>query len=361
MTSLPPASNAPRERLLYLDILRCVFILAAPITHATVDLNLSGNRSDTMIAVSYGALLLCCVPVLITISGALLLADTRPMNIATHYRKRLPKICIPLLAWSLLYYAVNVDLGDGIPVIFKTFVERFLTSTLSGPLWFLYMITGIYLVLPFLRPAFAGDTTKLSLACVTVIFGAHALDFILRLFAGQPLNPVFTGTLFSYFVGYFVLGNVLTRVRPKIPGGCATPAILFVLCAAVMALGEFSARTTHTIPTALFFTFQGPPVLCMTICAFLFFKNWNPSLPHKWARFVQNLSSLTYGIFLSHMLVLKLLSGELPLFFRRGHGLDCYTISPLIGPLLYGVAGFIGSALLAAAIRRIPVLRVIVP
>jgi len=366
MTSLPPSSAPPapgaqRERLLYLDLLRFIAIFANPVVHSTGPLTLSADKFERLLSLVYLAVGMTTIPWLLMVSGALLLANTRPMSISTLYRKRLLKIVIPLVAWSVFYYTFDIHPNDSVLTIAATFLKGFLTLTWSGPLWFLYMIAAIYLMLPFLRPAFAGDTLKLSLVCVAIILGTHTLDFLVHLAFRQPLNQTFTGTIFSYFVAYFILGNVLIRVKPKIPGGCATLAIVFLLCAAVMAFGEFLAKTSDFAQPDIFCAFQNPLLAIMGACGFLFFKNWNPSFPRPIARLVLWLSSVSYGVYLSHMVILKLLSGEIPLFFQPGHGLDCYTISPLVGPTLCGVATFIVAAPLIALMKRIPVLRWMVP
>ena len=360
MTSLPTSSAAPRERLLYLDILRCISILAVIVGHVLIPLYLSADHSEILIGTAYLSLCIPCIPVLLLISGALLLASPKPIDIAVFYLKRLPKLIIPLLGWSLIYYSFNIHMENGVLPTLATFVERFFSSTLSGPLWFLYMMIGVYLMLPFLRPTFAGDTRKLSFACSAVIFGTYALDFIMRLVFAQPLNQIFIGTVFSFYIGYVILGNALIRMRLKIPGGRFTLAAVFLLSAAIVTYGEFLAKT-GSFKIGIFFPAQSPLTFLLGVSAFLFFRDWNPTLSPNWARFIQGLSSLSYGVFLSHLLVLKLLDGSTPLFFRPGHGLDCHTISPLVGPLLVAVIVFTIASLLVAVIRRIPILRLLVP
>jgi len=360
MISAPPESSS-KERLLYLDLLRFIAIFFNPVVHSTAPLTLSADKSERLLSLIYLALGMTTIPVLLMISGALLLADARPMSISTLYRKRLPKLIIPLLGWSFFYYTFTIHPGESLLALPLSFLKGFLSVPWSGPLWFLYMLVAVYLLLPFLRPVFAGDTIKPSLACVALILGAQTLDFLMLFFFRQPLNPIFTGTLFSFFVAYFILGNVLIRVQPKIPGGCVTLTIVPLFCAAVMAFGEFLAKTSDFAQPNIFCAFQNPLLAITGTCAFLFFKNWNPSMPRKLTRLVQGLSGVSYGVYLSHMVVLKLLSGEIPLFFRPGHGLDCYTISPLVGPTLCGIATFVIAGPIIAAMKRIPVLRWMVP
>lgn len=44
-----------------------------------------------------------CIPVFVMISGALLLSPDKTESMETFYRKRVSKIFIPILFWSMLY------------------------------------------------------------------------------------------------------------------------------------------------------------------------------------------------------------------------------------------------------------------
>jgi len=117
----------------------------------------------------------------------------------------------------------------------------------------------------------------------------------------------------------------------------------------------------NTMLPTTFFNYQQPLTVLMAASVFLFFKGWKPAPNRKRAWLVRELSGLTYGIFLSHILVLMLLTGQIPLFFSPGAGLDWYSVHPWAGPLLTGLATFVGSALLTAGLKRVPWLCRIVP
>jgi len=337
-----------RNRLLSLDLLRCLSILAVIILHSALYLLPSSDRAEYLPALIYCALCISCVPVLFMISGALMLTDARPVNIAAFYRKRLPKILIPLLAWSLIYYIIYCFQEHSVFDLI-TFSKRFFAGLWSGPLWFLYMMAGISLMLPFVRPVFGGETQKISLLFVAIIFGAQALQIITQLLFGQNLNTYFVGALFPFSMAYLVLGNALFRTNSALLKKRITAATLFFLCAALVTLGGLLAKTHASVPLTLFYNHPNPLVMLMGAGAFLFFKDWNPPATSKRARFVMWLSGLSYGVFLSHVLVWMLLARVLT------------GMSPLVEPLVGGIATFIGAALLTWAIKSVPGLRRIIP
>jgi surface polysaccharide O-acyltransferase-like enzyme len=359
-TAGPASANPVGGRLLYLDLLRCLSLLAVTVMHSSAPLLFSQDTGHLVAGMVYSTACLFCVPALLMISGALMLGDSRPMNLSKFYGKRFVKILIPLLAWSVIYYLILVLQVGTLPNV-NSFLKRFFTGLWSGPLWFLYMIVGVYLMVPFLRPAFGGRATQRCLVFVGIVFGLQALNFATRLIWELELNHFLTGAIVPYYFGYFVLGHLLNSVDFKMPGGRPALAALFLACAAITTGGEFMAKGDNTMLPNTFFSYQQPLVVSMTAAIFLFFKGWQPSMTRKRARIVNELSCLSYGVFLSHILVLMLLSGQIPLIFKHGSGLDCWSVNPWVGPLLAGLAIFAGAALLTAGIKRVPGLRKIVP
>jgi surface polysaccharide O-acyltransferase-like enzyme len=359
-TQSPPTPQ-PGGRLEYLDLLRCLAIVSVVIMHSSSPLLFSPDNSEVWAGLTYSSLCLFCVPALLMISGALMLRDPRPMNLSKFYGKRFIKIVIPLLAWSLIYYLVLCIQAGDLPNVIS-FAKRFLTGMWSGPLWFLYMITGIYLMVPFLRPAFSGSSSQnRALVFVCITFGLHALNFATRLLWEQDLNRFLTGAVIPYYFGYFVLGHLLSTTDFKIPGGKPALAAIFFGSAGLTALGEFAAKGANTMLPNTFFNYQQPLTVAMTVAIFLLFKGWKPAEAKKRAKLIREVSCLSYGIFLSHVLVLMLLTGQIPLIFKPGSGLDWYSINPWVGPILTGLATFTGAALLTAGLKRVPGLNRIVP
>ena len=348
-------------RTFYLDILRCLSIFAVVLMHSAMPL-LGRVDSPTHLwaGLTYSSLCIFCVPVLLMISGALMLSDVRPMDTLTFYKRRLSKIVIPLLIWSVIYYLVTC-LMEGSTVNVISFLKRMLASMWAGPLWFLYMIAGVYLMAPFLKPAFADPRSARTWAFVAVIFGVQTLGFVVKFLWSQELNRFFTGAVFPYYFGYFVLGYALNATPVRVPGG--RPALLaaFLLPAACLAVGEYQAHVSESLVPNLFFNYQGPLAALMSVAVFLLFKGWASSQGGRWATLLHTVSGLTYGVFLSHILVMLVLAGGIPLFFMPGNGLDANTINPWVGPLLTAITTFVLSGLLTYALRRLPLLKHAIP
>src|SRR5512141_972917 len=99
--------SAPTDRkgtILWIDLIRVVAIYLVVIVHVSGQLtNIWGEipADQWLLADIYGGIARICVPLFFMISGCLLLP--RAESLGTFYRKRIPKLLIPLIVWSLIY------------------------------------------------------------------------------------------------------------------------------------------------------------------------------------------------------------------------------------------------------------------
>lgn len=89
-----------------------------------------------------------CVPVFVAISGAYLSLNPRNERPSPFYRRTLPFLLGPYLAYSV-FYAVLAWVVRGISP--PGLLRGFLASTTAPHLWFMPMIIGLYLCHPWLR------------------------------------------------------------------------------------------------------------------------------------------------------------------------------------------------------------------
>ena len=97
------------------------------------------------------------VPLFFMISGYLLLSDEKTQDVAYLFRRRLPRLIVPLAAWTLVY-AVWLSLADGAPIFtgVLTRLRDALYSPVNVSLWFLYALIILYILSPFLYAGLHG-------------------------------------------------------------------------------------------------------------------------------------------------------------------------------------------------------------
>ena len=176
--------------------------VAAPIAHVPTDINTwwwwSGNFWN---AVSRPG-----VPLFVMLSGALLLAKDYPLPV--FLKRRFSRVVVPALFWMGVY-SIYGYLAKGNPANIWEALRNIVVSPVHYHLWFIYLIIGLYLIYPILRPwiktAGEQDYRYFFLMCIIGTWGYK----ILALFFKLPIGIYFE--LFANNCGYFVLGYYLAK------------------------------------------------------------------------------------------------------------------------------------------------------
>ena len=95
-----------RERVVFFDLLRCVAALAVIAIHVLAPYRNELGMiplNEWVTAVATNSVTRWAVPVFILISGALMLSDRRPFDTRYYVKRRLGKVLLPFLVWSLFY------------------------------------------------------------------------------------------------------------------------------------------------------------------------------------------------------------------------------------------------------------------
>lgn len=372
---MPQSSNAPSPakppREVSLDVIRCYAMSLVVIAHVAAELlayRLEPARYVTgtiFLTIGFTA-----VPLLLMISGALLLRPLPPekeLPPGSFFWKRLPKLLIPMVAWSFIYYVRN-HFTEGISIYIPTFFKRFATVSLEGHLWYLYMLLGVYLMLPFLRAMDFPTNRRLGWWFVGVCFFYPVLQFCSTTMLGSAPYPPLGDGFPTEFLGYVVLGMLLTT--RKTPSTKWTSVLLFTVfgCWISTLLLDMSHSLVHGHVTNLYFQQYSPFIITMGIATFLLFRQISWQFSAGWTKRIISLSTLTFGIYLVHILIIQFLAGRFGHVFQGdpfppltvaalfGLGLPDWVIVLLLGGLVYGLSGMV-----TYVIRRIPLLRNITP
>lgn len=214
------------ERVIWLDWMRVAACLMVIVVHATEPFYLGGDgsliltRTDAFWASFFDSLVRACVPLFIIASSYLQF----PLHYSSEefFRRRAVRILVPFVLWTVVYALVW-----GSPVQnFKDLLLNF--NYAAGHLWFVYMLVGVYLLMPLLSPwAERVGRTELRIYLglwlfTTVIpllrdwvFGAPPVVYGVSGLPRQALFPLWGEAswnaygVFYYlsgFVGYLLLG-----------------------------------------------------------------------------------------------------------------------------------------------------------
>jgi len=168
-------NRAKSGNIFYIDLLRFVAATAVVIIHVLGPLRQLYGQIPTMewlAPASYNAATRWAVPVFMMISGALLLSSRKEFQAGLYLSKRLSKVAVPFIGWTIIYAVVTGMLGSG----WNDFLQA-LQASPNEPtwyhMWFFYDFIPLYFVIPFLAPVLRrldGELAKMLLFAYATLF-----------------------------------------------------------------------------------------------------------------------------------------------------------------------------------------------
>lgn len=322
-------------RTFYFDIIRILACLLIVFMHAQKD----GVGTPGWILAGMGYLEAAGIGLFFMISGALVLNSKVPHDKGTilFLYHRLNKVCTPLFAWYLIYgYAkrINYEYSG------------------QGVLWFLWTIGGLYLLSPILIRWLqsAGNREILS---YLGIWGISLLYPVINLVFPVSANDTSWVYYFHGYVGYFVLGYYLShRIKSFTKSSYTILSVLFVAVSVCPPLIVLFMRLE--VDFYSLFWYLSLPVVMQCIMWFMCVKQiepWLQSLGEKSKSVIQWVSSQTFGIYLTHILIMR---GWL---WKTEWIQSLTSVTHMV---VCAVVTFVLAMCLTAVIRRVPYLRMVV-
>ena len=339
------------------DLIRSLAMFLVILLHASNEALEASSvpAGDWWTAVVYKSLALSCVPLFVMLSGALLLQQAKLNEpIRVFLKKRLSRIGLAFAFWSAVYLAWGFYIS-GYPITLSNIGQGILHDLFTGAyyqFWFIYLIVGLYLITPILRVIIASEERKIIRYLILLWFVGIAIVPLTQLATGYTLDSgVF---LLGGFIGYFVLGTYLLRIKLR-------SVLLYALLALSFVFTIFGMWLMNYPLSALgqgnfFFGYLTVNVVVGSTALFLillkFRSDW-PGINHATtSRVVQAISRNTLPIFLFHVIILE--SFERGFF---GFKLSFTTLNPIIEiPLLATLTLFITLGLILL-MRKMPILK----
>ncbi len=238
-----------------------------------------------------------CVPVFIMVSGALALGRPgAPVWDGRSLARRIARIGIPLIAWSLFYWWYG-NAVRGRTTTPAEFAADFVSGYPYYHLYFLFAIIGLYAVTPILRP-FVDRASDRTLGWVAIAALAWALLARLQLEVGlgHSANAI---EMFTRYLGYYLAGAWLFRM-PLPPGARYAPLVAIAAVAATAVGTAALVASSGTRHQTILYSYQSPLTVVAALAIFLSARAYLSGAP----RWVIALAGLTFGIYLIHPAVI---------------------------------------------------------
>ncbi len=205
--------KAAKPLLIWPDRLRNLAMLMVIAIHLAAPISQQNTSYDTFYWWSgnfWDALSRPAVPLFVMLSGFLLLSKDYPL--ADFLKRRFSRVVVPALVWMAIYSFYNYQ-SHGVPDNFTSALKGIVNGPVHYHLWYVYLIIGLYLTYPVLRPwikqASERDFLYFFAVCILgtwvyktcVTFGGFKVGIYFEFFTNQA----------GHFVLGYYLGNKLLR------------------------------------------------------------------------------------------------------------------------------------------------------
>ena len=329
------AEKGNTSRIVWADVLRLIAILMVIGIHCSDPFNVSpearANPEYNFWGSIYGAFLRPCVPLFVMLTGMLLLPVKQ--DIGQFYKKRLLRVAVPFVVWSLLYNlfpwmtgilgwdssvlsAMFPYAGEAPSQAFESSWQNILMipfnfNTYTVPLWYIYMLIGLYLYMPFFS-AWVGQASErqkrifLSIWFIS-LFLPYCQEYIMPNIGGTcAWNDFGVLYYFSGFSGYLLLGHYLKdKNRLSWKNTIALSVVCLVAGYAITYCGFRNMTAQEGITerqVELFFLYCSPNVLLMTIAWYLLVQKIEIK-SGRTASALANITKCGLGIYMIHYFV----------------------------------------------------------
>jgi len=307
------------------------------------------------------------VPLYVMLSGSLLLDPARAETATEFYKKRLARLGIAIVFWSIFFIALTVFYLQPHGLYTNTNVwHELLLGKPYAHLHFIFRIAGLYAFVPMFRIFLQHAPKRVVTLAVVLCLGLSCLNSVADGFTETEESAFIR---FVPFIGYYLAGYLLRdrKVSKRTLMGCWLLAIacVFLLAGGTQLLVEtFGNAKLYPSKSYLLYDFVSPVRIALGISVWLIFVN---TFDEKWlqtrlSKFISRwLAPATLGIYLVHPLFREI-------FYVNGWDVSLTRIFPgaftgpyvLLGIPLVSTMVYLPSVIFTLIVMRIPYVQRIV-
>ncbi len=333
------------ERKINIDILRILAafgVVGLHISASVAGFQPSVNSANWWIGNIYASLSRWSLPFFVMISGGLLIKTSAYANMEYFYRRRINKIFIPLVAWTVFYLVYRYCQE---PLSLRQIATAIIAGIPYYHLWYIYMIAGLYIFCPIISLVVDKLERKHLLVFTTASLIAMSLENIVNIKYGSGAQTFFFK--FIPFVGYFIVGKLIIEKRVSLEK-IIILVFIFLLSSTAIACGTglLLKLGLGEVSWKIMYWYLNPFVIIQSIALFIVLNSLLYSSLRMSNKFLSRIADLTLGVYLVHPVFIEVYSklGLKPFYH------------PLCMVPLLTVVVFFSSVVFSYVISKIPVI-----
>lgn len=331
-----------KKRKTWLDILKIIACFLVIINHSGLYMFEFTNTTASQIFYSMNfTFCKLAVPVFIMASGVVLLKkEVKYKDILM----KILRISIPLIALSFVSY---VHHSGNINIL--NFAKLFIKDRMLVPYWYLYMLIGIYLLIPFIKKMVDNFNNKdyIYFIVLTLIIppSLKMISYYLKI----EISDYFFESCIPISLGLLVAGYYINSLKnnKKTFIACIITMILTQVCFVLSVYIPFINDGAFNYE---FGTYNSIFAILESLCLFYIIKYLFENKTFKCEKIINEISLCTFGIFLFHFPLIDRV-------FNLSIIQKIFTFNPYIGTYTLQLGVFITTGILTYILRKIPIIK----
>ena len=292
-----------RERVYSLDVLRvfAMFMVLLNHTFAEEITNTSATGIHMVLAIGSMIVSRTGVPIFLMLSGALHLKKSEIIDCKSLYLKRIPKVLIPFVVWSLIYFVIYDVIRDHNATVHSLTALIFLPGK-AGHLWYMYLILALYIFLPVFQGIVKSlNKSNIEYLLIIWILASGVLHYLKELSVPGIRDFYANLHLLKGLWGYYLLGWYLSAYRPKINKGIIFFGIMALYASLYVALYLY-IRTKAEFCSEII-SYSGLPIILISAGIFILIESCETlGKCAKVKNIVVFLSCISFGVYLNQFI-----------------------------------------------------------
>ena len=299
-----------KERIPYISRIRTVASFAIVVLHTftmyhmAMKDEMTGTEEYVTRVVPW--LMMWAVPCFVMVTGILFLDEKKNLTIGRLLFRYVLRMVIVLLLFTAIFFVLDIWMnkesfssGDLFSIL-----KKFFTDGSWAHLWYLYLLIGLYLLMPAYRLVAknAGKEILIYLGIVLLIF--LSLIPTWERLGGE--SPGFYICVSSVFPLYLFLGHMIHRGDFKF--GMIMGAILLLAgTVTIIILSRIDFGERQAGMEKLLGNYAFLPVIILSTGAFVLLRGKNGSAGGKMSKVWTFLDKYSFGVYLTHLIYLRFL------------------------------------------------------